>query len=51
MRDNGKMIKLMEKEYTTKKMEENMKENGLKTSNMDMVLKPFLMAQNTKDIF
>ena len=50
MKASGKTIKLMEKVFITRRMEENTKENGLKINNMDMELKLFLTAQNIRVI-
>ena len=48
MKDNGKMIKHMDKELIIKKMGGNTWGNGMKINNMDLEKKHFLMDQSTK---
>lgn len=49
MKGTGKMIKLMEKEFISTKMEQPMMENGKKINSTDMELKHGLMGQYIKD--
>lgn len=49
MKVNGKTIKHMAKEHTTKKMGENMKVIGLRINSKDMEWRHFQMDQNTKE--
>jgi hypothetical protein len=50
IKETGKMIKPMDKDFITILMEPDMKENGLKINNMDMELKLGLMVLNISEI-
>ncbi len=50
MKENGKMINVMEKECILISMDQAIKVNGFKIYSKDMVFKNGLMAQCTRDI-